>query len=175
MRTHDAAPPGSAGTAPCLDRATPADGAAGTGLRHEYACATAWAALTAAHARIAERLSSQLADSCGMGITDFEILLRLDGVPPPGLRLGELSSAVRLTQPSLSRAAARLARRGWLSRADALHDRRGVLVAITPAGRETLSRAVPVHARTIREFLLDPLTPDEQDLLARALSRVAES
>jgi hypothetical protein len=26
---------------------------------------------------------------------------------------------------------------------------------------------------TIREFLLDPLTPREQDLLARALSRVA--
>jgi len=32
-----------------------------------------------------------------------------------------------------------------------------------------------VHARTIREFLLDPLTPGEQDLLARTLSRVAES
>ena len=28
---------------------------------------------------------------------------------------------------------------------------------------------------TIREFLLDPLTPREQDLLARALSRVADA
>ena len=64
-------------------------------------------------------------------------------------------------------------RRGWLSRADAVDDRRGVVVTITDAGRETLRRAVPVHARTIREFLLDPLTPGEQELLARALSRVA--
>jgi hypothetical protein len=31
-----------------------------------------------------------------------------------------------------------------------------------------------VHAATIRELLLDRLSPAEQDLLARALSRVAE-
>ena len=38
-----------------------------------------------------------------------------------------------------------------------------------------LRSAVPVHAQTIREFLLDPLTPREQDLLARALTRVADA
>ena len=48
-----------------------------------------------------------------------------------------------------------------------------MLITITPAGRDVLRSAVPVHAQTIREFLLDPLTPREQDLLARALSRVA--
>jgi DNA-binding MarR family transcriptional regulator len=158
---------------PASSATTPASSATTTAGRDEYACARAWAALTAAHGRVAERLGTELADHCGMGITDFEILLRLDSEPPPGLRLGELSSAVRLTQPSLSRAGARLARRGWLSRADAPGDRRGVLIAITPAGRQALRRAVPVHARTIRELLLDPLTPGEQDLLARALSRVA--
>ena len=141
----------------------------------EYACARAWAALTAAHALVAERLGAELARSCGMGISEFEILLRLERVPPPGLRLGELCPAVRLTQPSLSRAVARLGRRGWVSRAGAADDRRGVMVAISPAGREILRQAGPAHARVIREFLLDPLTPAEQDLLARALSRVAGS
>jgi DNA-binding MarR family transcriptional regulator len=139
----------------------------------EYACARAWAALTVAHARVAGQLSTALARACGISINDFEILLRLDHVPPPGLRLGELTPAVRLTQPSLSRAVARLGRRGWLSRSGALDDRRGVLVAITPAGQEVLRRAAGVHAQTIREFLLDPLTPREQDLLARALTRIA--
>ena len=65
----------------------------------EYACARAWAALTAAHTRIAGQLSNALARACDLSINDFEILLR--------------------------------------------------------------------------ESLLDPLTPREQDLLARALSRVA--
>ena len=82
--------------------------------------------------------------------------------------------AIPLTQPSLSRAVARLAQRGWLSRAGAAHwDRRGVLITITAAGKDVLRSAVPVHAQTIRESLLDPLTPREQDLLARALTRVA--
>ncbi len=118
-------------------------------------------------------LSSALARACDLSINDFEILLRLDHAPAPGLRLSELNAAIPLTQPSLSRAVARLAQRGWLSRASAADDRRGVLITITPAGKDVLRSAVPVHAQTIRESLLDPLTHREQDLLARALSRVA--
>jgi DNA-binding MarR family transcriptional regulator len=140
-----------------------------------YACAQAWTALTAAHARIADQLTSALAGSCGLSINDFEILLRLDPVSPPGLRLGELRSAVRLTQPSLSRAADRLELRGWLARAGAPGDGRGVLVSITPDGREVLRRAAEIHAQTIREFLLDLLTPGELDVLAQALDRVARA
>jgi DNA-binding MarR family transcriptional regulator len=136
----------------------------------EYACARAWAALTAAHTRIAAQLSTALARACDLSINDFEILLQLERAPAPGLRLTELNAAIPLTQPSLSRAVARLGQRGWLSRAGAADDRRGVLI---PAGRDVLRSAVPVHAQTIREFLLDPLTPREQDLLARALRRVA--
>jgi DNA-binding MarR family transcriptional regulator len=141
----------------------------------EYACARAWAALTAAHTRIAGQLSTALARACDLSINDFEILLRLDHAPAPGLRLTELNAAIPLTQPSLSRAVARLGQRGWLSRAGAADDRRGVLITITPAGRDVLRSAVPVHAQTIRELLLDPLTPYEQDLLARALRRVADA
>jgi DNA-binding MarR family transcriptional regulator len=138
------------------------------------ACARAWTTLTAAHARIAGQLTIALARHCSLSINDFEILLRLEPVPPPGLRLGDLRSAVRLTQPSLSRAVGRLSRRGWLVRASAPDDGRGVLISITQDGRQVLGRAVGVHAQTIREFLVDPLTPAELDLLARALGRVAD-
>jgi DNA-binding MarR family transcriptional regulator len=141
----------------------------------EFACAQAWAALTAAHARIAERLTAALRQACGIGISDFEILLRLDQVPTPGLRLGELATAVQLTQPALSRAAVRLEQRGWLTRASAANDRRGVLVAITGDGRAALRRAAPVHAQVIGQFLIDPLTPGELDPLARALARIADA
>jgi DNA-binding MarR family transcriptional regulator len=150
-------------------------GSAASAHGDEYSCARAWAALTSAHARITEQLSTALGGACGLSINDFEILLRLDQAPPPGLRLGGLNPAVRLTQPSLSRAVARLECRGWLRRTGTTDDRRGVVVTTTPAGRDVLRRAVPVHARIIREFLLDPLTEDEQDLLARALARIAES
>jgi DNA-binding MarR family transcriptional regulator len=141
----------------------------------EYSCARAWAALTAAHGRITGQLSTALDQACGLSITDFEILLRLDQAPASGIRIGGLNPAVRLTQPALSRAVARLERRGYLARAGPAEDRRGVLIAVTPAGQETLRQAVPVHAQTIRDLLLAPLAPGEQDLLARVLARVAES
>lgn len=139
-----------------------------------YACARAWAALTAAHAVVTERLSFALMDACGLSINDFEVLLRLDSVPPPGLRLGDLDQTVRLSQPALSRMTARLENRGLLRRAGDPTDRRGVVVTITAAGRRMLRRAVPVHARTLRVALLDRLTPAEHEQLAAALDRIVE-
>jgi DNA-binding MarR family transcriptional regulator len=140
----------------------------------EYECARAWSALTAAHTRVSGRLSEELGRSFGLTINDFEILLRIDHGPAEGTRLGELSSAVPLTQPALSRAVARLAQRGAVARSGVPLDRRGVLVTMTPAGRDLLRRAIPVHASVVRDVLLDRLSPAEQDLLARVLTRVAE-
>ena len=139
----------------------------------ERACAEAWAALTAAHALVTGQLSVALTRNCGLSVNEFQILLRVDRAPGAGVRLGDLCSAVRLTQPSLSRAVARLERHGWLRRAGAPGDGRGVMVTMTTSGREVLGRGSTVHAQTIREVLLDRLTADEQDLLTRALTRVA--
>jgi DNA-binding MarR family transcriptional regulator len=139
----------------------------------EYACAQAWAALTAAHRCVAERLAADLARSCALSVNDFEILLRLDRAPVARLRLGELNESVPLTQPALSRAVTRLAARGLVIRAGAPDDGRGVLIVLQPAGRDALRQAVPVHARAIREALLDHLSAAEQRLLAIVLQRVA--
>jgi DNA-binding MarR family transcriptional regulator len=145
-----------------------------TAPHDQQACAQAWAALTAAHAVVTEQLGAALTRTCGLSINEFQIMLRVDqAADPGGVRLGELCSAVRLTQPSLSRAVARLERHGWLRRAGAPGDGRGVMVTLTAAGREVLARGSGVHAQTISELLLDRLTPGEQDLLARALTRVA--
>jgi DNA-binding MarR family transcriptional regulator len=153
------------------DPAAPAQPAPGPGAQGEYECARAWSALTAAHARVAGRLADALARSCRLTINDFEILLSLE--QHGSLRLGDLSPAVPLTQPSLSRAVARLAERGCLARSGDPADRRGVLITMTPAGRDLLRAAIPVHAATVRAELLDHLNPAEQDLLASVLARVA--
>jgi DNA-binding MarR family transcriptional regulator len=170
----EAAPatPAVAGVA-AVGRGGPAAARQPAGAHDGYECARAWSALTAAHARVSAELSSALARECGLTINDFEILLRLDRAPEPGLRLGDLLAAVPLTQPALSRAVARLVQRGCLARSGAPGDGRGVLITSTETGRDLLRRAIPVHASTVRELLLDRLTPAEQDLLARALTRVA--
>jgi DNA-binding MarR family transcriptional regulator len=139
----------------------------------EYACAQAWAALGAAHARVAGELASALARDCGLAVTEFEILLRLDQEPGRGLRVGELTMTVTLTQPALSRAVSRMAGRGLVQRAGAPDDGRGVLVMLTRAGQALLRQAVPVHAQVIRTALLDRLTRAEQEHLVAVLGRIA--
>jgi DNA-binding MarR family transcriptional regulator len=142
----------------------------------EYACARVWSALTAAHALITGHLGAALQETCGLSINEFELLLCLDAGPGgQGQRLGHLNAAVRITQPSVSRAVTRMETHGWLRRTSSPDDGRAVLIAITAAGREKLHAAVPVHAAAIRAFLLDHLAPDEQDAVTRALTRVAQA
>ena len=144
----------------------------------EHACARAWAALTAAHARVASQLTAALQRECGLAITDFEILLRLDAGHGAdhgaGQRIGDLTGAIRLSQPALSRAVARLAGRGFLTRSGSPADARCVLVTLTPAGRDVLATAAGVHASVINEALLGRISPAEQEVLARVLARVAD-
>jgi len=144
----------------------------------EHACARAWAALTAAHARVASQLTAALQRECGLTITDFEILLRLDADHGAdhgaGQRIGDLTGPIRLSQPALSRAVARLAGRGFLTRSGSPADARCVLVTLTPAGRDVLATAAGVHASVINEALLGRISPAEQEVLARVLARVAD-
>jgi len=144
----------------------------------EHACARAWAALTAAHARVASQLTAALQRECGLTITDFEILLRLDAGHGAGhgagQRIGDLTGPIRLSQPALSRAVARLAGRGFLTRSGSPADARCVLVTLTPAGRDVLATAAGVHASVINEALLGRISPAEQEVLARVLARVAD-
>jgi len=138
----------------------------------EHACAEAWAALGAAHARVSGQLKAALTRQCGLSVNEFEILLRLRH-SAGGARLRELQPAVPLTQPALSRAVGRMIGRGWVTSATAPDDGRGVLITVTPAGERLLGVAVGVHAATIRAALLDRLTAAEQELLAEVLRRVA--
>ena len=144
----------------------------------EHACARAWAALTAAHARVASQLTAALQRECGLAITDFEILLRLDAGHGAdhgaGQRIGDLTGPIRLSQPALSRAVTRLAGRGFLTRSGSPADARCVLVTLTPAGRDVMSTAAGVHASVINEALLGRISPAEQEVLARVLARVAD-
>jgi len=144
----------------------------------EHACARAWAALTAAHARVASQLTAALQRECGLAITDFEILLRLDAGHGAdhgaGQRIGDLTGPIRLSQPALSRAVARLAGRGFLTRSGSPADARCVLVTLTPAGRDVMFTAAGVHASVINEALLGRISPAEQEVLARVLARVAD-
>jgi DNA-binding MarR family transcriptional regulator len=84
------------------------------------------------------------------------------------LTLGELAAIERVAPPSMTRIAARLEERGLVDRRADVADRRVARVAVTGAGREILD-----ETRTRRDAYLavrlQSLTPEEHDLLARAV------
>lgn len=146
-------------------------------------CVRAYNALADACADVTDRLTSALESRFGLSISEFDVLLALGGHELGGdglakhtdgaLQLHSLLDQVRLSQPALSRLVDRLQARGLVIRFANENDKRGVNVRITEKGRLLLDAAVPVHARCIRESLLDKLTVDERIQFKTILMKIS--
>ncbi len=73
-----------------------------------------------------------------------------------------------------SRACDRLVAAGLLERARAEHDRRHVVLTLTPAGRRLFDRAMDYRRRRLQDAMA-LMTPDERADLARCLTRLVEA
>jgi DNA-binding MarR family transcriptional regulator len=94
----------------------------------------------------------------------------------PGERLsaGELARQTLVTTGGLSLRLRRLEREGFLRRERDPDDQRTVYVELTDAGRELVDKAADVHFENLTR-MLEGLTPDEQQDLARLLGRLYDS
>jgi DNA-binding MarR family transcriptional regulator len=152
---------------------TPAPNHTGPTVGHDAdACARAWFVLKAAHARVAECLSTALARECGLGISDFEVLLSLRNAAPEPRRIGDLGATVALSQPALSRLVTRLEQQGLVERAKTADDQRAVLVTLTESGQEMLRQAIPLHSACVTDHLLGRVTAEEYAALVAILGRI---
>jgi DNA-binding MarR family transcriptional regulator len=78
-----------------------------------------------------------------------------------------------LSLPTLSRAVEALVQRGYVSRAEDTADRRMKRLRLTAKGRRTIDKLIEIRAREF-EAVLDTLTDDERERLARALEPILE-
>jgi DNA-binding MarR family transcriptional regulator len=131
----------------------------------------AWEALLSAHAVIMRQLAAQ--DTwADISMREYDVLYTLSKCPAP-LRLSELNRHVLLSQPALSRLADRLAERGLLHRAPDPADGRGVLLALTPAGRALQRQVGRRHARGVARAMTGALPPAELRLLEATCRKLA--
>lgn len=139
-------------------------------------CALAWQTLRMAHDRVAQRLGSELSDTCGLAINEFDVLLYLRSHArlKEQVRIGALLEAVPLSQSALSRLVARLEARGLLSRSEAAGDARAVAVCLTETGTTLIDRALVIHARVVHETLTSKFSQAERTALLRTLSQIGQ-
>ena len=130
-------------------------------------------ALRTVYERVSAELAGALAKECGLTINEFEILVFLNEAGDRRLRLGDLSEAVSLSQPALSRLVMRLEQQGLISRADAGDDRRAVCLSLTDRGAALLARAEPIQRDVVERLLSSKMTPAEQAALIAVFRRMA--
>ena len=112
-----------------------------------------WRGLLAAHARTQHALERAL-KPFDLGVSEYEVLERLaDGKFAEDRRMQELGEALHLSQSALSRVVGRLEKDGLARRGMCAHDRRGIYVCVTDAGRERYEAAKPAHRAALAEAL----------------------
>jgi DNA-binding MarR family transcriptional regulator len=81
----------------------------------------------------------------GLSVPEWRILAHLSQAGPVSVR--DIHARVDMDKPKVSRAAARLQRRGYVAKVDGTEDRRLVSLSLTPAGRRLVAKIVPEARR----------------------------
>ena len=136
---------------------------------------TAWRGFIEAHSRVLERLSKELLDEVELPMTWYDVLVQLSEADEHRLRMQDLADRVLLSQSGVTRLVDRMVRAGLVARARCSEDGRGMFALLTDQGLETLRRTYPTHLRGVQQWFADVLTTEETEVLARALSRVADN
>jgi DNA-binding MarR family transcriptional regulator len=104
------------------------------------------------------------------GWHDVLATLRRSG-PPYRLRPSEFSGALMLTSSGTTKRLDRLEQAGLIERDPDPHDRRGVLITLTPAGIELIDELTAAHMAN-EARLLGALSDAERDRLADLLRKL---
>lgn len=107
-----------------------------------------------------------------LNVGEFDVLAALRRHPPLfQLSPNQLQSMVLISSGALTNRINRLESRGLVSRAQADHDRRGVIVTLTEPGFKVLEEAVNHHLAAEAE-LANTLSSDEQRQVAALLKKM---
>ncbi|MDH5132527.1 MULTISPECIES: MarR family winged helix-turn-helix transcriptional regulator [unclassified Microbacterium] len=121
-------------------------------------------------------LDRALKDEVGLNHARYAILVTLAGQGEDAVTMTELARIAGLSRSRLSHALDSLEERGWVERTSCSTDKRTLSATLTPAGRDMLRAAAPVHVAQIRELILDPLSAEDrqrlQDILGALLPGV---
>lgn len=134
-----------------------------------------WAALLRAHAAVVRRLEDHLAQTKGLPLSWYDVLLELEHAPGRRLRMQELGNRAVLSRSRVSRIVDELEAAGLAERAPDPDDRRGAFAVLTPAGRSRLRRAAPAYLRGIDEHFTSRLSDRELSTIRAACERLIEA
>jgi DNA-binding MarR family transcriptional regulator len=118
------------------------------------------------HARIESRLERVLEERHDLSVSEYGVLEVLARQEQHHLRMGQLATAMAMSQAATTRLVSRLEIRGLLVRCLCPDDRRAIYSEVTPAGFALLERARPDHNDTLAgELAAASLNPEMAHLV----------
>jgi DNA-binding MarR family transcriptional regulator len=133
-----------------------------------------WRAWLAANTLLLDAFSRDLQEAHGLTMADYEILVRLSESADRRMRMSDLAEATLSSRSRLSHQIDRMERAGFVERVPCTDDKRGYFAVLTDAGWSTLVSAAPCHVASVRERLVDVLTPEEFAVLGKASKRLLD-
>lgn len=119
------------------------------------------------------RLEAPLQKAFGLSLFDYLTLSHISEAPDRRLRMSELAYLANGSLSRLSNVVKRFEQRGWVERSPDPEDGRYTIAALTDAGFAVIEAAAPVHVRSVRECVIDPLDREDRLALARIAAKLA--
>jgi DNA-binding MarR family transcriptional regulator len=122
---------------------------------------SAWVRLAAVLELLPGVLDSQLRRDAGLTHFEYYVLAMLSEAPDHTLRMTSLALQTNATLPRLSHVVRRLEDRGLVERFPCPEDARATNARLTPAGWDKVRETAPGHVATVRQHVIDALTPEQ--------------
>lgn len=121
----------------------------------------AWIALASTLVWLPAALDDQLERDAGMSFVEYTVLSWLSMQPSRCARMSDVAALANVQLSHLSRIAARLEARGWLTRERDPNDGRGTLATLTELGWVKVVDTAPGHVEAVQRLVFDGLAADQ--------------
>lgn len=119
-------------------------------------------------------LARDLMRDSGLSEADYDVLSNLSEASGQRMRLTELATWMLWSKSRLSHHITRMQQRGLVDREEFPGDGRGSVLTLTAAGRTAIEEAAPMHVASVRQHMIDLLTPAELAALDRFSHRIVD-
>jgi DNA-binding MarR family transcriptional regulator len=135
---------------------------------------TAWVRLVGVVELLPGVLDTQLRRDAGLSHFEYFVLAMLSEAPRRTLRMTALAARTNATLPRLSHVVRRLEDRGLVERSACPEDARATNASLTEAGWRKLQDTAPGHVDTVRQHVIDALTPEQVEQLSEIAEAILE-
>jgi DNA-binding MarR family transcriptional regulator len=133
-----------------------------------------WRAFNSVMIKLRWAMECQLQQDAGLSFVEYHALAMLSEDPGHTVRMSELAELTNASLSRLSHLIKRLELRGLVRREPDPRDGRYTNAILTPAGLQLLTDSAPAHVATVRELVIDALSPAELRQLGTAAERIRE-